>query len=237
MTTKTAVVPFWARPLPELLQQLGSSPEGLTEEETSQRLIRSGGTHVQRSYRFRDAVLLLSQFNSPIVLLLLSAAGLSFFLRNPTDAAIILAIVLMSGLLGYWQERSASHAVERLLAVVRVTAEVVRNGTVHEIPIDEIVPGDIVLLSAGAGVPGDCRLAESKDLFVDEATLTGDVPHRKGSRDVRVGHALKPADELRVDGHARDQRQRPGGGRPDWKGHRIRRHRGTFGPAPARNGI
>ena len=175
MTTKTAATPFWTLPLSELLQQLDTSSEGLASDEAHQRLIRFGANHLRRKSRVREVVLLLSQFKSPIVIILLSAAGLSVFLGNPTDAFIILAIVLVSGLLGYWQERGASHAVERLLEVVRVTAEVVRDGTVREIAIEEIVPGDMLLLSAGAGVPGDCRVLESKDLFVDEATLTGET--------------------------------------------------------------
>lgn len=175
MTTKTAATPFWTLPLPELLQQLETSSEGLASEEAHQRLIRFGANHLRRKSPLREGVLLLSQFKSPIVLILLSAAGLSAFLGNPTDAFIILVIVLVSGFLGYWQERGASHAVERLLAVVRLTAEVVRDGTIHEIATNEIVPGDILLLSAGAGVPGDCRVLESKDLFVDEATLIGET--------------------------------------------------------------
>jgi Mg2+-importing ATPase len=175
MTSKVAAIPFWTLPLPELLLQLHTTSDGLTSEEARHRLIRFGANHFRRKSRLREAVLLLSQFKSPIVLILLSAAGLSVFLGNAEDASIILAIVFASGLLGYWQERGASDAVERLLAVVRVTAEVVRDGTVHEIAIDEIVPGDILLLSAGVGVPGDSRLLESKDLFLDEATLTGET--------------------------------------------------------------
>lgn len=175
MTTKAAAIPFWTLPLQELVQQFGTSSEGLTSEEAQQRLIRFGANHLRRKSRVREAVLLLSQFKSPIVLILLSVSGLSVFLGNPTDALIILVIVFVSGLLGYWQERGASHAVARLLAVVRVTAEVIRDGTTRDIAIEEIVPGDTILLSAGAGVPGDCRLLESKDLFVDEATLTGET--------------------------------------------------------------
>ena len=175
MMAKVAAIPFWTLPLPELLQQLHTTSDGLTSEEAHQRLIRFGANHLRRKSRLREAVLLMSQFKSPIVLILLSAAGLSVFLGNAGDASIILAIVLAGGLLGYWQEHGASHAVERLLAVVRVTAEVIRDGAVHEIATDEIVPGDVLLFSAGAGVPGDCRLLESKDLFVDEATLTGET--------------------------------------------------------------
>ena len=88
---------------------------------------------------------------------------------------IILVIVLVSGLLGFWQERGAANAVEKLLAIVQIKATVLRNGASKEIPVEEIVPGDIVVLNAGDVIPGDCLILESKDLFVDEATLTGET--------------------------------------------------------------
>ncbi len=81
----------------------------------------------------------------------------------------------MSGLLGFWQERSATNAVEKLLAIVQITAAVLRDGGPKDIPVAEIVPGDIVILNAGALVPGDCLVQESTDLFVDEAMLTGET--------------------------------------------------------------
>ena len=100
---------------------------------------------------------------------------MSFFLHNLVDASIILAIVLISGLLGFWQEHSASNAVGKLLAIVQIKAAVLRDGNQQEIPIEEIVPGDIVVLNAGDIVPGDCLILESKDLFADEAMLTGET--------------------------------------------------------------
>jgi Mg2+-importing ATPase len=100
---------------------------------------------------------------------------LSFFLQDPVQAFIILIIVLVSGLLGFWQARSATNAVEKLLAIVQIKAVVFRDGGPTEIPVEEIVPGDIVILSAGDIVPGDGLVQESKDLFVDEAMLTGET--------------------------------------------------------------
>ena len=117
----------------------------------------------------------MGQFKSPIILLLLFAAGLSFFLHDSVNALIILAIVLASGLLGFWQEHSATRAVEKLLAMVQIKATALRDGKPQDTPVEQIVPGDIVVLSAGDLVPGDCLVDESKDLFVDEATLTGET--------------------------------------------------------------
>jgi P-type Mg2+ transporter len=104
--------------------------------------------------------------------------GCHFFLHDPVNALIILTIVLVSGLLGFWQERSATSAVEKLLAVVQINATVLRDGSPDEIPVEKIVPGDIVILNAGDIVPGDCLVDESKDLFVDEATLTQTARNR-----------------------------------------------------------
>jgi Mg2+-importing ATPase len=83
--------------------------------------------------------------------------------------------VLVSGLLGFWQERGAVHAVAKLLALVQIRAAVRRDGQVKEVPVEEIVPGDVALLKAGDVIPGDCSLLESKDLFVNEAALTGET--------------------------------------------------------------
>jgi Mg2+-importing ATPase len=166
---------FWSIPAPELLQQLQTSSEGLTSHEARERLDRHGLNLLKPKKRSDALTLLLSQFNSPIILILLFAAGLSLFLHDPTNAMIILVIVLVSGLLGFWQERGAVDAVEKLLAIVQIKTNVIRNGDSKEVPVEEVVPGDIVFLKAGDVIPGDCLILESKDLFVDEATLTGET--------------------------------------------------------------
>jgi Mg2+-importing ATPase len=166
---------FWSIPAPELLQQLQTSREGLTSEEARQRLDRYGPNLLKPKKKSDALTLLLSQFKSPIILILLFAAGLSLFLHDPADAVIILLIVLVSGLLGFWQERGAVDAVEKLLAIVQIKANVIRDGDSKEVPVEEIVPGDLVFLKAGDVIPGDCLILESKDLFVDEATLIGET--------------------------------------------------------------
>ena len=166
---------FWSIPTSKLLEQMRSSPRGLSGGEASQRLTQYGPNLMRRGRKTATLSLLLSQFSSPIVLMLLFAAGLSFYLEDRTDAFIIVVIVLASGLLGFWQERGAAGAVDKLLALVHVRVTALRDGKAVEIPIEEVVPGDVVSLSAGRGVPGDCLILESQDLFVDEATLTGET--------------------------------------------------------------
>ena len=166
--------PFWSLAASDLLAQLGTNLQGLEDAEARRRL-RQAGAGLKARPRLETLTLLLSQYKSPIILILLFAAGLSFFLRDHADGLIIMTIVIVSGLLGFWQEKGATEAVKRLLALVQIKAMVRREGESREVPVEEIVPGDIVLLRAGDVIPGDCLLLDSKDLYVDEAALTGET--------------------------------------------------------------
>jgi Mg2+-importing ATPase len=167
--------PFWSVAAADELRKLETIPQGLTSADAARRLERVGPNVLQPRKRAGELILLLGQFKSPLILILLFAAGLSFFLHDAADALIIVAIVLASGALGFWQERGAAHAVDKLLAVVQTKATALRDGAQKEIPVAEIVPGDIIALSAGKSIAGDCLVLEAKDLFLDEATLTGET--------------------------------------------------------------
>ncbi len=173
--------PFWSVSSDELFKQLvwgpatGTIQQGLTSNEAQLRLKRYGANLLKPKKEASTLTLLLSQFKSPIILILLIAAGLSFFLQDAADAIIILVIVFVSGLLSFWQELGAADAVEKLLAAVQIQATVMRDGSSRKLAVEQIVPGDIVILSAGDVIPGDCLMVESKDLFVDEAALTGET--------------------------------------------------------------
>lgn len=166
---------FWSYTTDEILKELGTSREGLSEAEAEKRLKEHGPNILHPKKRTDALTIMIGQFKSPIILLLLFAAVLSFYLGDATDSIIILIIVLASGLLGFWQEYEANSAVEKLLAIVRVKAEVLRDNKVIEVPFEDVVPGDVVIFNAGDGIPGDCLLIESRDLFVDEAVLTGET--------------------------------------------------------------
>ena len=172
---ETGVDPFWSRPSSEALQALGSSPTGLTSAAAADRLKQYGPNTLKAQRKTTTVGLLLSQFKSPIILILVFAAILSIFLGDRTDSIIILSIVLISGLLGFWQERGANNAVAKLLAIVQIEARVTRSGKPTDVHVEEIVPGDVVSLAAGDIIPGDCLLLEANDLFADEATLTGET--------------------------------------------------------------
>ena len=165
---------FWNTSTEQQLQQLTATRQGLTNEEANLRIKRYGANRLNNKKEVGNVQLFLAQFKSSIILILLFATGLSFFLHDRVDAAIILTIVLISGCLGFWQEKGAASAVKKLLAMVQITVSVLRDGMVTEIASENLIPGDIVLLKAGDVIPGDCLLLESDNLFVDEAILTGE---------------------------------------------------------------
>jgi Mg2+-importing ATPase len=167
--------PYWSIEIDRLMERLSTTCQGLSGEDAEQRLRQIGPNRLRRRRRTGALILLLSQFKSPITLLLLGAAVLSIFLHDASDAAIILFIVIVSALLGFWQEKGAANALAKLLALVSAKLDVLRDGRSFEVPVEQIVPGDVVILSAGSMVPGDCRIITSRDLFVNEAALTGET--------------------------------------------------------------
>jgi P-type Mg2+ transporter len=166
---------FWSLSPQDALARLGTAPQGLSTASARERLQTYGPNLLKPQKQATTLGLFLAQFKTPIILILIFAAILSYFLGDAPTAIIILVIVFISGVLGFWQERGAADAIQKLLAVVEIKASVVRDGTDQEIPIAEVVPGDLVVLRAGDIVPGDCRLVEIKDLFLDEAALTGET--------------------------------------------------------------
>ena len=173
--SKQPLQSFWQTPVNELFRILETSVEGLTNNEASLRLQRYGPNLPSPQKTSEGLALFFAQFKSPIILILLFAVGLSLFLRNVTDSLIILIIILVSCVLGFWQEHRASNAVKKLLTMVQITTTAIRDGIQKDIPSECVVQGDVVILSAGSRIPADCIVLESKDLFVNEAVLTGET--------------------------------------------------------------
>ncbi|MEO0078102.1 MAG: HAD-IC family P-type ATPase, partial [candidate division WOR-3 bacterium] len=148
--------------------------QGLTTAEAAARLSRHGpNVLVERGARSPFSIL-KDQFTSVLVLLLVGAGIVSFVLGEYTDAAAILAIVVLNAILGFVQEYRAERALEALKSLAVPTVKVRRDGHVMELSARQLVPGDIVLLEAGSHVPADGRLLEAVNLRVQEATLTGE---------------------------------------------------------------
>jgi Mg2+-importing ATPase len=163
--------PFWSIETDRLLQSLNTTAEGLTQLEADERLARSSKLKARRQSAWS---LLWDQFKSPIIVLLFCSAVLSYALDDKTNAIIIFVILIASGLLGFWQEWGAADAVAKLMGMIETKTTVLRDGAEQEISLAGVVTGDVVRLKAGAIIPSDCRLLASRDLYVNEAALTGE---------------------------------------------------------------
>ncbi|HEY2580656.1 MAG TPA: magnesium-translocating P-type ATPase [Mucilaginibacter sp.] len=166
---------FWHLSSDEILKKLSCSQNGLSDEDALQRLKEFGPNTLKANAKTSAVLLFLSQFKSPITLLLIIAALLSAGLGDVPDTVIILTIVLISSLLGFFQERGAANAVNELLKMVQLHCTVFRNAAKQEIAVEKVVPGDIVFLTAGDIIPADSLIIESQELFIDEAAFTGET--------------------------------------------------------------
>lgn len=164
--------PWWSDELSLVLQRLESDAVRGLPSVRLPLFERKADTHTRD---FGAVRLFVTQFTNPLVLILIVGAILSIILREWTDAAIILLIIMGSGILGFIQEYRASQAIAELRSRLVRKVRLVRGGQEVELPIDAVIPGDVALLKAGDLVPGDGRVLESHSLLADEAVLTGEA--------------------------------------------------------------
>lgn len=174
-TINNSLEKFWSLTTADAFKYVSSSGKGLSNNDAKARLKKYGANTFKAQSRSTAVVLFLMQFKNPITILLIAAALLSMGLGDFSDAFIILFIILVSSSLGFWQEKGAANAVAELLKMVQIKCRIVRDEKEAELPVETIVPGDIINLSAGDVIPADCLLLESKELFIDEATFTGET--------------------------------------------------------------
>jgi len=173
------------------LELLQSQPQGLSQEEAEQRLEQYGPNTVAQEGRHTWAALLGHALLNPLVVLLLVLASVALATEDFKAAIVMFAMVVLGVVLRLVQETRADAAAARLKAMIRVTATVIREGTAREIPLEELVPGDVVKLSAGDMIPADVRVLTCKDLFVIQASLTGEsLPVEKTEAPVDVSRRL-----------------------------------------------
>jgi len=165
---------FWAIDQEILLASLQTKASGLSTLDAQKKLVNYGKNTIVSKNKTSPFVLFLTQFKNPIILILLFATIVSIYVGEQTDAIIIFFIIILSGLLSFWQEYTASKSMEKLLDMVRITTTVLRDDKEVTVNNEDVVPGDIVLLSAGSMVPSDGLLLESESLLVDESALTGE---------------------------------------------------------------
>jgi Mg2+-importing ATPase len=175
-----------------VLQRFGTSPSGLSEEEASARLEKYGPNEVAQEKQHDWLWRLWVAVRNPLVILLMVLAILTFATAETSSddigGVVMLVMVVLGVSLRFIQETKADTAAAKLKAMIKVTATVLRDGQAKEIPLHQLVPGDVVKLSAGDMIPGDVRLIAAKDLFIIQATLTGEsLPVEKtDARDLRT---------------------------------------------------
>ena len=184
-----------AQPAQHSLDQLASSEQGLSSTEAEQRLSRHGPNQLPRQRAAGPLRRFAQQFHNTLIYVLLGASLVTLVLGQWLDSAVIFAVVLINATVGFVQEGKAQQAMQAIQRMLSLDSRVRRDGTVHSIPAEQLVPGDLVLLEAGDRVPADLRLLDTRDLRIDEAALTGEsLPVDKGR--AAVDHAASLGDRI-----------------------------------------
>ncbi|MBR9903455.1 MAG: HAD-IC family P-type ATPase [Gammaproteobacteria bacterium] len=163
-----------ARHADDVLADLATSPSGLAVDEASRRLEKYGRNQLPAVTGRHPLLRFLSHFHNALIYFLLAAAGAALLLGHFVDAAVIVAVVLINAVVGFVQEGKAEKALSAIRNLIAPHAHLVREGKHVEVPVDEIVLGDIVSLEAGDRVPADLRLIRASSLRIEEAILTGE---------------------------------------------------------------
>ncbi|MGO9841731.1 MAG: magnesium-translocating P-type ATPase [Candidatus Acidiferrales bacterium] len=158
----------------DLLRNLQTSLDGLTQAEAEERARKTGPNEVAQERKQGWPIRILKIIRNPLVILLTTLSAISYLTGDVRAGSVMAGMVALSVGLRFWQEARADSAAEKLKAMIHVTATVVRDGTPREIPLRDLVPGDLIKLAAGDMIPGDVRLLSTKDLFVSQGSLTGE---------------------------------------------------------------
>ena len=192
---------FWQLTLESAFDRLGSRPSGLSSAEAEIRRARFGFNTIEGPRRAGSFWLLARQFQSPIILILVVATVLAGLLGDVTDTVIILAIIALSGLLGFWQERGAAQAVAALLAVVRVQAEVIRDGTAIDLTPKEYTVLEYLMRHAGRVMSRTLITEYAWGYHFDPGTNIVDVVINHLRKKVDAKHARKLISTVRGVGY------------------------------------
>ena len=175
----------------EVIKNLNSSKDGLSDNEAKSRLGKYGKNEIKEIGRKTKLIIFLEQFKSLIIIILIIAAVVSFLIGKVLDGAVIAVIVFINAGIGFFQEYKAEKIIEKLKQSLSYSVVVLRKGIRKEISSKFIVPGDIIILEEGAKVLADCRLIETDNLEVDESILTGEsFPVEKNSSILNAGAVL-----------------------------------------------
>lgn len=165
---------YYKTKLNDIYKELKTNEKGISESEAKTRLDEYGKNKIESGKKISPFLIFLSQFNNPVVWVLIGAAIISGILGEIVDLYVILIILMANAVIGFKQEYNAEKAIEALKKMASLKTVVLRDGSQREIDAEDLVPGDVVLLSAGEKIPADCRLFFINNLQVQEAALTGE---------------------------------------------------------------
>ena len=177
----------------ETFELLDTNPQGLSISDAEEKLLQYGPNELQEGKKKGVAGMLLGQFKDVMILILLAAAIISGIIGDLTDTIVILVIVVLNAVIGFFQEYRAEKAMQALKQMAVTQARVLRDGKTNWLPATALVPGDVVILEAGNAVPADIRIVESVNLKIEEAALTGDshaidkITHSLETDDLPIG--------------------------------------------------
>lgn len=164
----------------KVLEGLGTSKDGLSSEEAMERLSKYGENELVEEKKEGPIKLFLNQFMDVLIILLIVAALVSYFIGDLLDSMVILFVVVVNAIIGFMQEYRAEKAMEKLKSLIATEAVVIRDGETKKIPASELTIGDLVVIEEGDNVPADLRLIETSDLRIDESIITGEsIPVHK----------------------------------------------------------
>ncbi|HET7832960.1 MAG TPA: HAD-IC family P-type ATPase [Gallionella sp.] len=188
-------------PVPEALRALATDHAGLSLDEAARRLQQYGPNRLPAARRDGLAIRFARQFHNVLIYVLLVSAAITALLAHWVDCSVIAGVVLINAIIGVIQEGKAEHALDAIRNMLSLNATVLREGRRREIPAEQLVPGDVVVLASGDKVPADLRLIEVRQLRVDEAALTGEsVAVEKSSAAVNASAVLNDRTSMAYSG-------------------------------------
>jgi len=187
---KQTTIQPWALSNTEVIEQLHSTPIGITDKDATNRLLKYGSNTFHNKEKISVITLFFKQFLSPLIFLLIGAGILTFVLTEWVETIVIILAVFLNVLLGFFHEYHAENTLVKLTTYIKDRARVIRNGVEQEVDSLLLVPGDIIKLSYGVRIPADARILTVNDFSVDEAILTGESMPVSKSEEIVVLTAL-----------------------------------------------
>ena len=186
---------YYSEDISKIYNEFKSSENGLNSNQINSKIQKFGPNKLIKKRDFKTLKLLFSQFKSPLVILLIFAGAISYYLKELIDAYVIFLVVILNALLGFFQEYRAEKAIESLKKLSSTKAKVIRNSTEKEIDASELVPGDLIVIEEGDRIPADARIIRCSNLSVDESALTGESSPVDKTSDILIGKNISIADQ------------------------------------------